>query len=266
MNNHTLIECAPGNPVEYLGTLGIFILAYRIDPEVEGRWNEEGFELRSAYSESELLAFLLPVLTDITRWQFIEPTVPENSVYRIGVRLGDNGNFQPFILDWWYDSVRINNDGEYIFKNSSWKLFAGNQNVVQIVRSFIAEIPARFSSLSDLIAFQKKISGRFGFDPLASLSAIDAGYSANNLKMPVFTSIAAELLSLFAIQVFFPPRCGKHARGWQGGDFVYSAWEELLPLPLARVAAVRNPNPRFSSERKTRDKYKNLSPAREITP
>jgi hypothetical protein len=261
--NNLLINCTPGNPVEYLGALGVFTLAYRLDPEIEGRWNEEGFELRSTYSESEIVAFLLPVLTDITRWEFIEPTVPE-SVYRIGVRLGDNGSFPAFTLDWWYNGVRVRENGEYVFKNSSWKLFAGNQNVVQIVRSFVAEIP-RFSSLSDLIAFRKKITGRFGFDPLASLSAIDAGYSANNLKRPVDTSIAAELLSVFAIQVFFPPRCGKLARGWRDDGFVYTAWEELLPLPLARVAAVRNPTPRFFSERKRRDKYKNLSPAREIT-
>jgi hypothetical protein len=265
MNKHIVINCAPGNPVEYLGALGIFTLAYRLDPEIEGRWNDGGFELRSAYSESEILAFLLPVLTDITRWEFIEPTVPQKNVHRVGVRLGDNRSFPAFTLDWWYDSVRVSGTGEYDFKHSRWKLYAGNQNVVQIVQNFVAEIPVRFSSLSDLIGFQKKISSRFGIDPLASLSAIDAGYSADNLNMPVATSIAAELLSLFAIQVFFPPRCGKLARGWRDDSFVYTAWEELLPLPLTRVAAVRNANPRFFSERKTRDRYKNLSPAREIT-
>jgi hypothetical protein len=88
MNNHLTINCAPGNPVEYLGALGIFTLASRLDPEIEGRWNEEGFELHGSYSESEIIAFVLPILTEISRWEFIEPTVPDKCAYRLRVRLG----------------------------------------------------------------------------------------------------------------------------------------------------------------------------------
>jgi hypothetical protein len=36
------IDANPANPVEYLASLGIFAIASRLDPLVEGRWPVEG--------------------------------------------------------------------------------------------------------------------------------------------------------------------------------------------------------------------------------
>jgi hypothetical protein len=55
MKNHMQIDANPANPVEYLASLGIFAIASRLDPLIEGRWPEEGgFELKSTLSEVEL--------------------------------------------------------------------------------------------------------------------------------------------------------------------------------------------------------------------
>jgi CRISPR-associated protein Csb3 len=182
-------------------------------------------------------------------------------------------DFCPFKmrLDWWYNYVNEVADGR-IFEKSSWKLFAGNQSVPDTTKKLIKAVgktlPAA-RSLTDLVCYREKIAGRFGFDPLASKSALDAGYSPDSLGEAVATCVAAELLSLFAIQVFFPPRCGALARGWVEVDeeklgFAYCTWSELLPLTLARVAAVRNRKEQLFSEKKNRKDYGNLSPAKMI--
>jgi hypothetical protein len=119
----------------------------------------------------------------------------DKDVYRAVINLDP-----PFHLDWWYDSVAAL-QGQCIFEFSDWKLFAGNQTLPGTIETLIAAMP-RISSLQDLISVQAPVTGRFGFDPLASQSALDAGYSPNSLKIPVPTSVSAELLSLFAIQVF----------------------------------------------------------------
>jgi hypothetical protein len=265
INKNVNLECAAENPVEYLAALGIFTLCHQLDPCVEARWNEEGLELKTACAEQKLLNYILPVVTDFTRWNFIKgvPSGKDKDVYRAVVTLDP-----PFHLDWWYDSVAAL-QRECIFEFSDWKLFAGNQSLTRTVEALIAATP-KISSLQDLISAQVSVTGRFGFDPLASQNALDAGYSPNNLNIPVPTSVPAELLSLFAIQVFFPPRCGANARGWSSavkkGDragFSYATWDDFLPLTLARIAAVRDKNRMLFSERKMRKHYGSLSPAQE---
>jgi CRISPR-associated protein Csb3 len=259
-----VIDVNPANPVEYLASLGTFAIASRLDPLIEARWPEEGgFELRSALSQAEIAGLIRPVLTEEDRWKFDRE---DATACRVQV------DFSAFSLslDWWYDYVNEVKDGR-IFEKSSWKFFAGNQSVIGITRDLVelvaASLPAE-ASLTDFVRCRAKIKGRFGFDPLASKNALDAGYSPNNLGEPVLTSIAAELLSLFGIQVFFPPRCGALPRGWieekNNSGLAYGLWPEFLPLTLARVAAVRSRDLRLFSEKRSRDKYSTLSPARMI--
>lgn len=258
------ISCTPENPVEYLAALGIFVLGRQLDPCIEARWSEDGFELETVRSEQELLDCILPVLTDIKRWTFVNstPAKKDKDTYRIIVAFDQ---FQ-FHLDWWYNSVHaLKTDS--VFEFSDWKLFAGNQTIPTIIESLITAMP-QITSLEDLVCAQAPVRGRFGFDPLASQSALDAGYSPNNLGTPVPTSVPAELLSLFAIQLFFPSRCGENARGWSSrqndtrAGFTYATWNDFLPFTLARIAAVRD-NHKLFSERKERKHYRNLSPAKE---
>jgi hypothetical protein len=259
------IDANPANPVEYLGCLGVFAIASRLDPQIEGRWPEEGgFELRSTLSEAEIAELIRPVLVDATRWTF---DVTDKMASYVIV------DFGPFKmrLDWWYDYVNEVTDGR-IFEKSSWKFFAGQQSVFATTKDLIqtsAKTLPTAPSLTDLVCYREKITGRFGFDPLASKSALDAGYSADSLGEAVTTSVVAELLGLFAIQVFFPPRWGALARGWieveeEKLGFVYCLWEEFLPLTLARVASIRNREEQLFSEKKNRKHYGNLSPAKMI--
>ena len=61
MKNNMLIDVNPANPVEYLASLGIFAIASRIDPLIEGHWpEEEGLELKNVLSEAEIVELIRP--------------------------------------------------------------------------------------------------------------------------------------------------------------------------------------------------------------
>jgi hypothetical protein len=115
------------------------------------------------------------------------------------------------------------------------------------------------------------MSGRFGFDPRSSRDALNAGFSSNDLGLPVETYPYAELLVTFGAGAFFPSRCGRagdlaSARGWRGrGEsrvgFAYHLWQSPLPVLLARLVASpvgASDTPLLLAERATRKNYSNF--------
>src|SRR5262249_43346638 len=98
--------------------------------------------------------------------------------------------------------------------------------------------------LTDLIKLSAGMTGRFGFDPRSSRNALDTGYSANDLNLPITTYLFAEMLTAIATQYFFPQRNHQgggitSSRGWIKNDvFQYALWIRPLPIILARVAAI----------------------------
>ena len=170
-----------------------------------------------------------------------------------------------------------------IREKSAWKMYAGQQTIEGILGDMLTEA-ARLQTglrdgapLADLLDQSAEMTGRFGFDPRASRNALDVGYSANDLHLPVRTFVFAELLATFGLHSFFPARTGsagrlQSTRGWRGADdgegekgFTYCLWPEPLPVALARLAAVRTSAAgarTLFAPRAMRKNYSNLTLAR----
>jgi hypothetical protein len=267
------IFCQPENPVEYLGSMGVYAIADCLDKTTKARWTSFGFELETAIPEKELLSVILEPLQDFARWGF----TPSLSVDRASSNITTEVRvpFSTFTarLNFWYEtaSASFEDPVTVSMDNSAWKFFAGRQKIPATIKIFVEKIGSeQFNSLTDLLAFRAPVDGRFGFDPTACRNALDVGYSPDKLGTPVPTSVAAELLSLIGVQYCFPPRCKKGARGWtartkeQPAGFSYSVWPEWLPFILGRHVACTDAKTRLFSEARKRDRYKNLSFAKEM--
>ncbi len=291
LSHHLEIRCSPANPVLYLACCGLFDLLARTDPETRGYWRNTAptaFLLDTQMTEAEFLAMLLDAFCAPSRWQY-EP--PENGNEPTVIQ----ASFQPtnraafsVPLDWWFETAR---PGGEVDAKSAWKMYAGQQTVEKITSDMVAEaatlkklgrLPA---SLTDLLACEVAMSGRFGLDPRSSRNALDVGYSSNDLGLPVNTAPFAELLAVFGLASFFPGRAGRverfaSSRGWldkrkksdtepaREAGFRYVLWSRPLPVALARHAAVRKePQPDdllLFSARAQRKNYSNLTLAQTI--
>lgn len=243
------VPCKPANPVDYLACCGLAGILARMDRTALTYWRTTaplGFVMESTLAEAEFLAALLATFRDTALWKFIH--VPEtNDPSRIEVTFAPADRLSFTVpLDWWFET--LSEKGEIAGK-SAWKMYAGQQTVEKITTDMIcvaAAMPAPVS-LAELLTIRAPMTGRFGFDPRSSRDALNAGFSSNDLGLPVDTYPYAELLVTFGVDAFFPSRCGRagdlsSSRGWRGrGEgrvgFVYHLWPSLLPVVLARVAA-----------------------------
>jgi hypothetical protein len=284
------IRCNAANPVLYLACCGLFDLLARIDPDTLGYWQAPApaaFHLESGLNEAEFLDTLLGAFCTPTRWRFLPEGAAEPTL--VTAAFTPPGK-EPFVvpLDWWFETAEL--DGA-IAEKSAWKMFAGQQTVRKITEDMVSEaarlrqrgrLPTDFTSL---LACEVEMSGRFGFDPRSSRSALDVGFSSNDLGLPVNTAPFAELLAVFGLASFFPGRAGRagklsSSRGWRDRQkqtekeeasepgFRYRLWPRPLPVALARVAAARSDadDPMLFSERATRKNYSNLTMAQTIRP
>lgn len=276
------IPCHPANPVDYLACCGFAEILSRADRTALTHWRTAaplGFVMEGNFTEGEFLAMILATLRNSERWKFV-PALETNEPARIEVDFIPEG--QPHIilvLDWWYETLsQVGQDVE-IAKKSAWKMYAGQQTVLKIVMDMVKEAASMHepASLAGLLAARAPMSGRFGFDPRSSRDALNAGFSSNDLGLPVDTYPFAELLVMFGACSFFPSRCGRagelsSARGWRGpGDggagFAYHLWPSPLPVTLARLAAgpVGFPGaPLLFAARATRKNYSNFLLAQPI--
>jgi CRISPR-associated protein Csb3 len=300
------IQVNPLNPVEYLACCGVFEILARFDANAISWWELESqpsFWLESEIDEASLLACLTQALSDWSQWQAEEKTLTaeeaeegaeeifddnekdgeessgeEESESNEGIllcpRFSLNDKTVCLTLDWWYETLTPQ---KKIKAKSAWKMYAGQQTAEKISRDMTTKAAQLLKEnsivrLTDIIKLSTGMTGRFGFDPRSSRNALDAGYSANDLKLPIATYPFAEMLTAIATQHFFPQRNQPSAgitssRGWVKNDiFQYALWKTSLPITLARVAAIgaainKDDVILLQAERANRDKYSNFKMA-----
>lgn len=267
------IEVNALNPVEYLACCGIFEIASRFDETALAHWQSGDttiFALESVVSETELLEIILSTLTDWNKWKVIANDAKE--VIRLEASFsGANDQREKFTFDWWYESLTQ----EGGINKSGWKMYAGQQKAEKITLDMIQKCQKlNCENLSEILQQTSKVSGSFGFDPMASRNALDVGYSPNDLNLPVITNPFSQLLAMFGAQNFFTTRTKQaneiiSSRGWTKENrryfFDYSLWLMPVPIALARSLAnaptqvPENKTMKLRSLRATRDKYSNLT-------
>lgn len=207
--HRTKIQINPQNPVQYLACCGIVEIVCRFDPDISSQWVCNAmpeFIIDGKIGETPLLNCLIQALTDRSRWSRLPADGDE--VTRLDVTFDLNGERRILCLDWWYETL----DRQARIKNkSAWKMYAGNQtaygislDMVDTARRIVAD--ALPKTLTDLMRLNRGMTGRFGFDPRSSRNALDAGFSANDLKIAIATYPFAELLAMIGAQFFFPHR------------------------------------------------------------
>ncbi|MDT4896439.1 MAG: CRISPR-associated endonuclease/helicase Cas3 [Acidobacteriota bacterium] len=267
------IEVNALNPVEYLACCGIFEIASRFDETALAHWQSGDtttFALESVVSEKELLEIILSTLTDWSKWKVMANDAKE--VIRLEANFsGASDQTERFIFDWWYESLTP----EGGINKSGWKMYAGQQKAEKITLDMIQKCQKlNCENLSEILQQTSKVSGSFGFDPMASRNALDVGYSPNDLNLPVVTNPFSQLLAMFGAQNFFSTRTKQaneivSSRGWTKENrryfFDYSLWLMPVPIALARILAnapaqvPENKTMNLRSPRATRDKYSNLT-------
>lgn len=273
------IQTTPQNPVQYLACCGVFEIVGRFDTTAMAHWTSgasPGFVITSEINEADALQCVSNAIMDWDCWRTV--AFGDETVC-LDVSFSLNGEVRTVSLDWWYEY--LNPDGR-IKEKSAWKMYAGQQTAEGITKemSNVAAklvMSAHLRTLSQLIGLNCGMTGRFGFDPRSSRNALDAGYSANDLKLPIATYPFAEMLAVIGVHHFFPNRTRQSAgiesaRGWiEKGAFRYGLWTAALPIALARAAASCAPVDDESklvpmqSDRGSRDKYSNLTMATPTT-
>jgi CRISPR-associated protein Csb3 len=291
------IQVNPMNPVEYLACCGVFDILARFDGNAVSWWEIEPqprFLIESEIDEASLLACLKETLSDWGQWRsregenrndesLVAEDVEDNAEETDGdeeegvegISLNPQFSMNDTVIrlnvDWWYETLTPE---KQIKKKSAWKMYAGQQTAEKISRAMTDAAAlllkeSSVNSLTELVKLSTGMTGRFGFDPRSSRNALDAGYSANDLKLPIATCPFAELLTTIAAQYFFPQRNRQSggitsSRGWIANDvFQYALWMTPLPITLARMAAIgvavsKNDVITLQAERANRDKYSNF--------
>lgn len=291
------IQMNPLNPVEYLACCGLFEILTRFDPTATSWWEIESqprFWLESKIDEASLLICLTQTFSNWTQWQKgdQENQNDETLVFEdeqesgeesdnegkevnegilLSLQFSMNDKTITLNLDWWYETLTSQKG---IKEKSGWKMYAGNQTAEKTSRDMTTTLAKLIkqnpiTNIAYLIKLCGGMTGRFGFDPRSSRNALDTGYSANDLKLPVATYPFVELLTMIGIQHFFPHRNRQSggitsSRGWiDKYSFQYGLWITSLPIALARMAAIGvginkdNVIP-LLAKRANRDKYSNF--------
>ena len=262
------------NPIDYLACCGLFEIAARFDETALAHWQQAGttdFVLDTTLPESVLCGIILSGLADWRSWRMIKTDTGE--VIRLeACFVSPEGRAEKFHFDWWYESLMPTGE----INKSGWKMYAGQQKAEKIAADMVQKSAAlSCASLAEILQQTSKVSGSFGFDPMASRKALDVGFSLNDLGLPAVTNPLAQLLAMFGVQNFFTPRTRQaneivSSRGWRKNAprkyaFTYSLWFAPTPISLARhLANVPRHLPpdktqTFSAPRASRDKYSNLT-------
>lgn len=271
------VQCNPANPVNYLACCGIFDLLSRRDASALAHWETQSptrLVLETSVREQDLVHTLVHTFCSPAHWTFIMAN-DSDEVTSVEVAFCSPARSSFRVrLDWWYET--LNGDGS-VSQKSAWKMYAGQQTVRGIIDDMVEGCRSFHSErLTDLLSHSVVMTGRFGFDPRSSRNALDVGYSANDLQMPIPTYAFTELLAVFGAASFFPQRNGpigelKSTRGWikdRLKGFAYCLWTDSLPVTLSRVAATQSHSPscvRLFSPRAYRKNYSNLTLAKPIS-
>jgi len=204
--------------------------------------------MESQIDESAMRACLITACTDPGCWTFLPTDAPDAQVVRADLHVSLLGKKRVMSLDWWYETLEKDGD---IAEKSAWKMYAGNQKPQGIIQKMVAASREMMhnshpGTLTQLLALNQGMTGRFGLDCRSSRKAFDAGFSANDTPgYQAATYPFLELLAVIGAHNFFPARTkpshgNESTRGWTGEKvFQYALWMHALPIPLARVAAAR---------------------------
>jgi CRISPR-associated protein Csb3 len=288
------IQVNPYNPIEYLACCGVLEILARFDANAVSWWEldvQPHCWLETQVDEAALLRCLTQTLTDWSAWQSSASQMPEAEAQgdevdgtddaeesNEGVSLSPsfylNDQKATLRLDWWYETLKPD---KRIKEKSAWKMYAGQQTAEKISRDMTSAATKLLqeqavSNIAALLKLSGGMTGRFGFDPRSSRNALDTGFSANDLNLPIATYPFAEMLAGIGAHYFFAHRTRQgggitSARGWVTDDaFQYALWQTPLPIALARLAATGKAVQRdhlllLEAGRARRDKYANFKMA-----
>jgi hypothetical protein len=236
------------NPAQYLACCGIFAISALFDESSMSYWQlqpQPHFIMESQIDENAMRACVITACTDLGCWTFLPI---DAQVIRADLHVSLLGKKRVMSLDWWYET--LTKDGD-IAEKSAWKMYAGQQKAQGILRQMVTTareivFKSHPDTLTQLLALNQGMTGRFGLDCRSSRKALDAGFSANDTPgYHAATYPFLELLAVIGAHNFFPARTkpshgNESTRGWTGEKvFQYALWMHALPIPLARVAAAR---------------------------
>jgi CRISPR-associated protein Csb3 len=223
-------ELETRNPGEVLSACGLFNLASSRG-EVMAQFTPGGrFCLDTPASLHELLFLLKPDLMEVAddySW-----------VNLAGVH-----------LNWWAR------------EGDKFKLWAGQVNPKNLFQELLQACEKLLDAAIDkgFMAASTPLTKRFGADPHSSWVSLDIGYSPNDQGMgSVHTRPFVEVLAMIGLQTFLP-------QGREKRQFVYSLWEDMLPLLPARLIFAGAPlsmptqSYRFSIKKRGRFSFFNFS-------
>jgi CRISPR-associated protein Csx14 len=203
------IRLDPHNPGQFFACCGLFELCELLQPGGEADFSDQGrrFRVRSAAALPIPLA-LEDETVDPRPSAALEPLVLSAAGSR-------------FVLDWWLNETWTD--------KSTLKTWGGQQTPRRMLQELLSLLDQRAfpHQLFDYAAYTKT---RFGVDARSAWSAIDAGYSPNDLGQPAATYPWVEVLAVIGMQGFRPASAGRN-------QLRYSLWLAPLTLPSARAAA-----------------------------
>jgi CRISPR-associated protein Csx14 len=225
------------NPGQFFACCGALELASQLWPGSEGWFARDGsrasFHVTTGGGHNDPLG---AIVTAICEAEPLVRLADDHEAYKKEDR-------KPLVvvpfrmrLDWWLHPY--GNDDSPIAKEaerkSPLKVWAGQQTPhgkfsdLRDEWRLIATQDEQRPSSSQLFRVRRPMKGRFGFDPSASWSAIDVGFSPDEQEIPVQTSPATEILAAIGLQ-----RCRPVAAERRGRWFIYHPWHAPLEISVA---------------------------------
>ena len=152
----------------------------------------------------------------------------EPDVLTLPIRLEDTRNTTSAQFGHWADGSG----------RDSFKLYAGNRSALKIIGDMLQAIQRLWESqrsklITDPFGALCSMGGSFNFDPRGAWTAIDTGYSLNDLKgqlqQKVMASPLLEILAAWGLEHIRPDKTSNRS-------YRYAVWDTFLPPHLARVA------------------------------
>jgi CRISPR-associated protein Csb3 len=221
-----LIRADYRNVAEYLAGLGFLEATSWFEAGVGARWTDEGIEIIPL--DDELFRRVIGCFRE-AQVEFDLPACknPAKPPKESPLLLKVAGKEVP--LNSWLDHL--------LEKKSVWSPgISGQVAVMMIVRNAIDHIKKIGYEAKSHSIFGKEfaINGcpQFRLDGSAAWTTIDIGFSPNDAAIEIAARPFVELFSILGAQSFFPQVSSTRRENPQ-----YFVWDEVLPLPICRLAA-----------------------------
>jgi CRISPR-associated protein Csb3 len=246
---HTEIPVDLTNPGQVLACLGFIEAVDCLIGPAQARFDWQNGEARfilqaenSMTPFTEIIDFLVnasvvacvpqhvvfhKLASDVQRTVDTFPT-QEADVLTLPIRLEDPRNAVSVQFGHWADGSG----------RDSFKLYAGNRSALKIISDMLQAIQRLWENqqhklITDPFGTLCSMGGSFNFDPRGAWTAIDTGYSLNDLKgqlqQKVMASPLLEILAAWGLEHTRPDKTSNRS-------YRYAVWDSFLPPHLARVA------------------------------